>query len=1340
MKNFIPAFIQNRYHENKTHGHFPAYAMFVDLSGFTNLTQTLMKEGNEGAEKLSSILNDIFEPMVQLVYERNGFIPYYAGDAFTGIFPEETINIEAFLDTARRLRELTNDDEVKFHGFRIKLKIGLALGNVEWGIVGDEHKSFYFRGNAIDNSAEAQSNAQSQQIVVDAAIHEKAAHLISLKSCSNTNSYLWKNPEEYKDIQVEKVTQDFNIDIQVLKKFLPNSVIKFNQKGEFREVISIFISFKGVKSHEQFNEFTTIVLEELYSFSGYFKEVDFGDKGGVMVMFFGAPVSFENNVERALEFITALKEKTEKLVKETSLKFRVGITSGIAFTGIIGSKERSQYAAVGTNVNLAARFMSYANWSEIMTGEEIRKSRYFRFKDKGAISYKGFEHPVSTYLLKGRNTISRPSYEGMMIGRAEELATLLQLAEKALITEHPTIAYLFGEAGVGKSRLSHELRKSLKKQRNVLWLTCPADQILRKPFNPFITFFRNYFHQSTENTSEENTKHFDTALAHLKEDTLKIEGEQGEKLKKNLSRNKAVLASLVGHSVKSDFWDKLDARGRFQNTLAAISDFFLTQAHSAPLVIELEDGHWYDEYSKTFLQEFVGKIEGLPIFILIPSRYADDGTKPYLIDFEILKVNDLNRHEFDLNLLNANGIKAFTEKKLDGKISTDFFELLQRATNGNPFYLEQVIEYFTESNQLIKENKQWTITDKNVKISGSINAILTARIDRLSRLVKETVKAAAVIGREFELPILQEVLTTNAAFKERNGDTSKVLKEQIESAERGQIWRAMNELRYIFKHSLLREAVYSMQLRTQLRDLHAHIAQAIEKLYQDNLQDHYIDLAFHYEQAEILEKAKFYYKKAAVRARQYFQNERALVYFDKLLDILDPKTEQEKIIKALIKKGSILELIGQWEKCEEIYEKTLQLTYDYKDDLLIGRVEDSLGHLLMLKGDYDAATAHLQLSANALEKINDERGLSKVYGHLGNLNFRQGKYEEAKSYFTRSIALSRLYEHTSVHAQIVANLGLTFMNQGKHNEGIRWQRDQLEICEKNGDKQGMATLYTNMGIVLLEKGDYNQALDCFQNGLKLCEELGNKQLTSIAMGCMGSVYQRKGDYEHAMKLFREDLKITEELGDKQGISIALGLIGNLLNIQGKFEEAKDFLEKNLALTTELGYQKGMAKAVNTLGDIYYNQGKYKEAIDCYDQAINIARSINHALILGESLLEKAEALLADKQLEAAQKSIDEAQNIARVSNNHDLMFGSEILSAQLLFQKNDNAQASSLLESLLDEELRRYEKAAIHYELHKIFPSKTHRNEALTLYQALYDETPQHLFQERIMELGNEEI
>ncbi|MEM6320058.1 MAG: tetratricopeptide repeat protein [Bacteroidota bacterium] len=1342
MKNLIPYFIQHQFEQKNNHGYFSAYTMFIDLSGFTPMTESLMEKGNEGAEELSIILNKVFEPMVELVYRKKGFIPYFAGDAFTAIFPKEQVRHPwEIILTAQALRDLfdaTTQWNTRYGVFDIQVKIGLACGEVEWGIVGDEaHKSYYFRGNGVEDCAQSEHFAQDQQIVVAENLHRELASANGHFSGIEEGFYRLVKDFGQEENIVYPLIPAKELSAQTAKSFLLESVIKFNQQGEFRSVITVFISFAGTRNHQLLNQFVSTVVNEFYKFSGYFKEVDFGDKGGVMVGFFGAPISFENNAERALELITAVQDAV-KGIEKSGLRYRVGITSGVAYAGIVGGKERCQYAVVGNRVNLAARLMVKADWGEVLVDKEIQKSRNFRFKHKGDISYKGIMRDVPTYVLTGRNISDEPVYTGKIVGRDEELRSLKQFAKRVFTSNKLGIAYIYGEAGIGKSRISFELKKYFQRKETISWLSCQADQILRKSFNPFVFFLKNYFEQSPENTKLDNRTAFERRFQWLLNDIGRSSHPEANDTYLEISRTRSILAALIGIRYPDSLWEQLDAKGRYQNILTALITVFKAEALIRPVLIELEDGHWFDDDSMSLLSEMVRRLKDFPIFVLVTSRYKDDGTKPLLVSADTIQQLGVATEDYDLKFLTPNALKSFVVNRLNGDINKEFFDLLVRSTNGNPFYAEQILEYFSESGLLVQEDDIWHIRDKSIKVSSSINSVLMARIDRLSSLVKETVKAAAVIGREFELPVLTEVMRSQHLFEA--DDSTKaldMLKEQIKTAEQGQIWRAMNELRYIFKHSLLREAVYEMQLRTRLRELHFLIAKAIEKVNADNLPEKYLDLSFHYEHADAPEKHNDYTRKAADYARKNFQNKQALSLYDKLIKNLQ-KTDKDnaQLVRALLKKAAILELIGEWTACEKVLKEAIDLAPKINNPDRAGQAHNSFGNLLMLKGQYEQARIHLEKATAYFEQVDDRYGIFKVFGNLGNLYFRQGKYKKAEEYFIKSIQLSEEYDYTAANAQIVANLGLTYMNEGNYDEGIRWQKSQLELCQLANDKQGMATLYTNMGIVYFEKGDYDAALECYTEGLALSQELGNKQLTAIATGCIGSVYERKGDYPEAMHHFERDLELVEELGDKQGIAITLGLIGDLHTVKGEFDKAIQFLERQLALCRELSYQKGIAKAVNTLGDIYFYKNQFEISVNYYDLAIEVTRQINNRLVLGSSLIEKGKPLVAQRKIEAAKAAQQEAMEIAEELGNPDLIFDAKILGARVAFAEKKLADAKDILDQLLAEEHSLKERADIYFELYRVATDKeAYRQKALHLYQNLYSETPQFLFRKRMQQL-----
>ena len=1271
-KSLVPPFILDQFSAGNLRGKFMATTLFVDLSGFTPLTESLMRHGTEGAEILSDILDDIFAPMVAQVAEHGGSIPHFAGDAFTAIFPEKQAERTANIAFSFRNRFDENPLwQTKFGDFRINLRVGLSFGEIEWGIVGVSPKTFYFRGSAIDQAAAAEQQAEPQQIIFDThflkILENEPLHnvveiqnlddVLDISNVSHTKAHFFELKQNHHPLSIKPIFKEkkvkngtFN---SVIAQFLPSSVLEFNEKAEFRDVISIFISFDNVKTHDDLAAFSAVVLEQFTAFGGYFKELDFGDKGGLMVGFFGAPTAYENNLNRSLECLLAIKDAASHLQVRRPLRFRAGVTSGVAYAGIVGGLERCQYAIVGTQVNLAARLALAADWGEIAVDKHVLHAKSFEFEPKGDVHYKGFAEAAPTFKLIKKKIEEKPIFGGTMVGRDTELTTLVESATLTLGGATGGVAYVWGEAGIGKSRLTYELRAQLEKVLKLHWAVCQSDQILKKPFNPFLYFLKNYFKQSVEHSANENIDNFEDTFQSLVRSLPESAYTEGAEL----IRTRSVLAALVGLSFTDSLWEQLDAKGRYDNTFAAIENLFLSISRVQPLVIELEDGHWFDADSTTLVRNFAKKIHDAPVLLLITSRYDDENAKNMLLDAEILRgpfeksaALKIRFSEIDLNNLTTAGLNELAETKLRGRIHEEFADMLSRSTNGNPFYAEQILAYFMENNLLQLVDNQWTAKDKTVKISNSISAILTARIDRLSIILKETVKAAAVIGREFELPILSEVILQHAEYVRRNGNGQVVLREQIQNAEKGQIWRAMNELRYIFRHSLLRETVYDMQMRTRLRELHFMIARAIEKVYADNIEQRFVDLAFHYEQAEIKLKTNEYLKKAADFARRNFQNVQALEFYDRLLKNSEDETE---IVKTLVKKGEVLQLIGRWSESEISFHAALFKSAATGNLPLKGRTHNALGALLLLKGNYKDARVYLEKAANYCEQIVDNQGTALAYGNLGNLYFRQGDYNLAKDYFLKSLQIGR-ENKIRIAPQIVSNLGLTFMNQGNYTEGVAVQKQELELVEAVGDLGGAATLWVNLGIVYFEKGDENAALPCFEKGLELCQLLGNKQFTSIALGCIGNVWRVKGNFEKATEFLADDLKMCLELGDRQGTAIAHELIGRLNATKGDFTLATHHFEESIKLCRQLNYQKGVAKALQGAGEVAALENEFLKALFHFEEAVDIARKINNQLILGQTLVEMGTILVKVGDFEGAKRKQDEAIAVAESLGNEKL--------------------------------------------------------------------------------------
>jgi tetratricopeptide (TPR) repeat protein len=1247
-KSFLPTFIAQQIQQKQQKGDFEAYAICMDLSGFTALTEKLMSKGPQGAEELSYALNHIFEPMVAAVHEAGGFIPYFAGDSFTGIFETSLpgFNGAHLLRIATEIKhrfELeTSQQDRLIADYGISVKIGLAKGRVEYGIVGKQRKSYYFRGEVIDSSALAQMKARKTEICYHASLlSELSPYIHDFKLPGTLVARITQVQAEKLPPALKQPKESALLSDQVLSEYFPKEILnQSDTTGEFRTVTTVFIAFGKCDDPTLLQQFASLVLDQSVEFSGYFKEIDHGDKGGLMTILFGAPVAYENNVERALEFVLAIQDELQHNPSFENLLWKIGMSSGLAFTGIIGGSVRNQYAAVGARVNLAARLMAAAQWSQIIIDDNVHRNRNYRYTSREALMYKGFSEPIESFILEGRNLSLKTGYSGHYVGREDELSQLMQAAQALHEGRFAGVTAIFGEPGIGKSRLSWEFRKQLAANLRLRWMVCRSDQILRKPFNPFLHFVKNYFDQKGDQTNEENHEIFEQNFEGLLNDLRKSTHYQRAELEQDLLRLKYVLVAICGIKETDSQWPRLDGRTRYQLALQAMSTLMLSEASIQPVVIELEDAHWYDDMSKEFLNEFVRKAIQFPLLFHVASRYDDQGIKIKLFGNTLFEDYHIPYTEIDLRYLSQQDMHAFAESRLNASVNQELADLLYRMSQGNPFYAEQLIDYFRETQALVLEGDVYHLRNADIRISESVKEIMMARIDRLSGLVKETVKAAAVIGREFEVDILTGVMAKHIEFIKRNGDMDRVLHEQIRTAEQGQIWHAINELRYIFKHSLLREAAYDMQLHTRLRDLHLLIAEVIETLYPDN-EERYFDLAFHFEQGGHRKQTEQYLEQAGKYAQKNFQNKQALLCYDKLLESF-ANGSRKKHIKIWLRRGAVLELIGQWDQALESYETALVKAMDARDPRLIGRSYRRLGQLLMLRGEYERAHAYFQQAIEQFHIAGDMVGNAKALGNMGAWYFRQGKYEEAKQKFLETIDLNAANGLDIENAPFVANLGLVAMNQSKYDEAILRLEHQIDINEAAKDKPGLATLYTNLGIVYLEKGVLENARLALEKGLAISEELDNKLLFTICLGSLGKVWERMGDHARAMQFYDRDITIVEGLGDKQGQAIAYNLKGELLSISGVHDEAVIFLQRAVSMARQLNYRKGLAKSLNALGDLYFVQNKLEEAEQYYNESLAICIETGYKLLHCETLIELGEVYCAFGKLDQAQQHYNSA--------------------------------------------------------------------------------------------------
>ena len=1190
MHNLIPHFIHEQYHNQAYHGELKAVTLFLDISGFTAMTQALMEHGKEGAEVMSDSINRVFEPLIHTVYAYGGFIVSFAGDAFTAVFPnyDAATAVAACQVTAtvRRIFAERGKQQTPLGNFDLAVKQGLSAGLVEWGIIGpDGHKTYFFRGPAIDDCANSEHQAQPGEIILD----EKVTALLPANTVQ-----LEKINEQYAKLTalVHEPPLASTLESPLLptqqtavaQQFFSPQLLNLEHQGEFRDVISIFISYQNISDWQALNLFITQLIHAVDRYGGYFSQVDYGDKGGMALVFFGAPVAHENDIVRALDFVLTLQEE---LALIPGCQWRIGLTYGRGRAGFVGTAMRDAYTVLGSAVNLAARLMMQANWGDILVADSLAQHDAYQFNKLGDMPYKGFHEPVPTHQLIKKQSTQQRVFGEVMVGREAELSQLLTAVQPIFNGRFAGAAILYGEPGIGKSHLAFALRQALGE--TVSWFRGQADQVLQTPFGSFVYFLKHYFEQSPEATVAVNKTIFEQKLTQLISDLDQV--PYTRHLTDELQRTKSFLGNLIGLHWPGALYETLDARGRYENSLFAVKTLLLAESQLHPTIFELEDGHRLDEASHELLTTLTRQIGNYPLFIIITSRYGDDGSRPpFHLDANVPTLT------LDLNLLPANALQTLAESVLDGLVHEDIIALLQEKTQANPFFAQQILHYFRENDLLeLDENGVWTLQADTFEMPTSISAVLLARIDRLTVTIKETVKVASVLGREFEVRLLSRMLQDDAV-------------SLVQQVEEEQIWTPLRELRYIFKHSLLRDAAYEVQLRARLRELHYLAAQAYEALHRDDLSPYYAELAHHFGQAQAEEQEWHYARLAAEQAAAHYANDDALRYLARAL-ALAPANDWAERYELLMMQEAVHNHIGdRADQSKDLNELSTIVGYlaDPERETAVILRQANYG---LVTSDYTTATT---AAAEAI-RLAQQASISQMQteGHIikGKSAWQQGNYEQAKVDLLLALDLAQGTGSQQDEAEALSNLGATYRHLGQAEAAQSYYQNALNIFQQTGDKQGEAGCLSTLGAIYGESGDYVRARHFAEQALTICHEIGFRRGETILNANLGGDYYDLGDYATAQSYLEQSLSLSRETGNRWLEALSLDTLGLVHRGLVLLSEANSYYESALTIQRDIGDRNSIAYTLTHLGYTLTDLGNYPAALTSFNEALQLRREL-----------------------------------------------------------------------------------------------------------------------------------
>ncbi|HUE29238.1 MAG TPA: AAA family ATPase, partial [Verrucomicrobiae bacterium] len=805
--------------------------------------------------------------------------------------------------------------------------------------------------------------------------------------------------------------------------------------------------------------------------------------------------------------------------------------------------------------------------------------------------------------------------------RARDLDALREAFESGR-AGHGQVAFLVGDAGMGKSRLLYEFRRLLAPEPH-LWLEgrC-ASYGTATAFLPVIDALRRYY--GIEDRDDDAA-----ALAKVERGVAAVGGDLGWTL--------PFVRQLLSLPAGDDAVAGLDAATRRSETFRALQALTLQAARTTPLVIVIEDLHWIDPASEeylAFLSDAVPATRALLVCSHRPGYRHPFGDRSYHV-------------RITLRALSASDTAAMTGGLLGtADMPPALRELIARKAEGNPFFVEEVTKSLLEEGALRREDGRIVLARDlaQVSVPDSIQGVLMARIDRLPDEPKHAIQVASVIGREFALRLLARITDLGAKV---HG-----LVDELRGLELIYEKAAHPELAYMFKHALTHDVAYESILVQRRKALHRLIGTTIEELYADRLAEHYETLALHFTRGEEWERALHYHERAAEKAFDAYANQAAAEHCRQALAIagrLGERVPAERRRRLEEMLGTVTFYVSEFRASGDAYARAAEASPDpVLRAINLARASDSYiwGHA------YDPA-ARTGEEALALGRAHGSPAAEAV-GLLVQGFFGAVLKGDIPGYMRHTEAALELAERAGVEEV----LGLAQFFAAEIAEWTGDYRRALALCDQViaiGRRNRLPHLVIwpkwFRGKAACCLGDYGRAITELREGVDLCDRIGDRAWKTRILNTLGWCFAEVGSTGQAQAFNAEAATIAHEIGDPEIIANAeINLACNLLEL-GQIDPAQERLEPILAgqgrFSEPFQRWRYSMHATDALGRVALARRDPEHAVALAAEEVEAARRGRAPKVEARAFELRARALLDLDRRDEADTATAEALRIAR---------------------------------------------------------------------------------------------
>ena len=857
--------------------------------------------------------------------------------------------------------------------------------------------------------------------------------------------------------------------------------------------------------------------------------------GDGLVALFGAPVAHEDHAVRACYAALRMQALVQHHATESRRRARVdvrigvGLASGEVVVRALGGPAHPDYTAVGHTMPLASRLQQTAKPGTILLTESTLAlaDGYVSVKPLGPTALKGVADAVDVYELTGvgpaRTRLQASLHRGLtrFVGRKDELDQLHR-ARQLAGDGHGQVAAIVGEPGVGKSRLVHEFVHSEKLQGWKVLEGMSVSYGKTASYFPVIDLLKCYFGiQDQDDLASVREKVVNRLLA----------------LDAALESSLPALLALLDVPVDDTSWLALSPGQRRQHMLDTVRRLLLREAREQPLLVIFEDLHWVDGESQALLDALVDGLASARLLLVVAYRP----------DYQHAWGSKTSYSQLRLDMLPVESAGELLDVLLgdDPQLAPLKARLVRR---GNPAFLEETVRVLVETKALAGERGRYRPTREidamsvSAAASATVQALISARIDRLAAEDKRLLQVASVIGKEVPFALLQ-------AIADLPDDALRRGLDALQSAEFLYETGLYPEIAYSFKHALTHEVTYGGLLRERRRTLHGRIVAALEALHRDRLGGSIERLAHHAVRGELGEKAIHYLRQAGTKAMSRLALPDARAWFEQALEVADalpptPDTMGEAF-EIRLELRPVLNLLGDVRQALERMREAQALADRLQDDRRRGQACAIVTNLHSLLGEVDDALITGTHGLGIAERLGDQRLRILATTYLEQAHYFRGEYERVIALANANLAAlppECLYEYFGATAPPSVYdrtwLALSLAQLGRFDEAAVPAAEAMRLADPTQHANTVGLAYRAAGMLHLIKGDWAKARTLSEHGFAAFRTANVVIQLPSALASSAWALAELGEARAA----REQVALGEEIAERLS---ATGIVGHL---------------------------------------------------------------------------------------------------------------------------------------------------------------------------------------------------